>query len=157
MARFAFQAQSVGIKVASVVELLLGFDYLDSVQIYHVFCTSGDIGLTNCSSREPVEIPDSGLPRNMNERAVRFKLEGGVLAWGVTEVEFGLHQSDQNDPVYTFKRRVRVAGGCIGGVNVLSTMKQLDRNSGRFELAKVLLFKSAPGSPGRPPGSGSRG
>jgi hypothetical protein len=143
MVKFAFQAASVGVKVGSVGEFYLAFDYGDAQHLYRIMCTGSDIGLTNCQSREPVEIPDVNLPRDMNERHVRFKLEGGVFFWGLTEVEFGLYESNANDPVYTFKRRVPIAGGCVGGVDILSTMKHLDANRHRLVdvETRMLLHK----------------
>jgi len=140
MARFGFQAQSAGFKIASVGEFCLAFDYSDSKQLYYLRCTGADIGLTNCTTRSPVLIPDKELPRFMDSKIARFKLEGGVFAWGVTEVEFALFAETESEPVYTFKRRVSITGGCVGGVNVLGTLRLSEPHRGSTRAMTSLLL-----------------
>jgi hypothetical protein len=143
MVRFAFSAESIGIKFGSVAKIYLAFDYGYSQRLYRLLCTSADIGLTNCMTRRPVGIPNEGLPPFMDSSAVRFKLEGGVFGFGLTEVEFKLYKETQSDPVYTFKRRVSISGSCVGGVNVLSSLRLLhQRHEDVNATTKELLHIS---------------
>src|SRR5437763_1283971 len=116
MAKFAFQVTSVGVLAASAAEIYLAIDTGSNPQLYRLMCTGSDIGLTQCKTRKAIDIPDAMLPSFLDNQPVRFRLEGGVLTWGMTEVEFSLYSENQSDSSYSFKRRVNIGGGCIGGV-----------------------------------------